>query len=713
MTSKNSIYKMTIEHLRHSSWMIALSFIGNLLAGPVVLLFSYSKRDYEYMATYYSPKELLFYKATVMTSSLSDLCGSMFLGIAMIGALIVALGIFYYLFQSSKVDLYHSLPLTRNELFYSGYLAGLLIWLIPFLLSSVITLPLAIFCAGGFTHINMLLVAFLKMLAIPVLGFIIIYHLLLVAIMLSGNMSNAIISALVWGLAPVVFYLLVNVHFEQYFDTFYKFTINDYLLCAFAPIATPIVIQSGQIEGEMGNTLGLIIFIGLLIAAINFLVARGLYQKRKSELAGRGMENKAASLLTRIPAAVAAGLFGVIFLYFVGISNKRVLWSIFFCVFFSIFTFAVLSAVQKKTVKGLFAHKFQMLTTAVLATGFILACHFDIFGYDTYLPDRDNIASCEIRINAMNQYYYYDEEKPFTYYNQEVIYDILTAGVEPSEYANATYVTVKVNPKHGFSYYRSYNIPVDKVETLRPIIEDDDYFAYIYENHINHIDQMSGVYIYDLTRGSSKIEDSAQAKQLWQVYYTDLQEHRSMEEQTSYISVGNIDFSFQGDGRSYLSIRELPIKSNYRHTLAYLKEHYPNLTLYKDDLNVSELHVNLSLGTEGTVEEYYFEHLSPSAPVKRGTTSEDYYKETQATLEPIADYECQFTVEELSWLYEYLEPSRDHADRLNADHYFYFGELELNTGVTVSCYIEKGSMTDREIRTLAAMVDEKKMLIEY
>ncbi|MBQ8823230.1 MAG: hypothetical protein IJZ82_11345 [Lachnospiraceae bacterium] len=715
MTSKNSIYKMTLEHLRHSGWMIALSFIGNLFAGPVILLFEYSNRDYDYLATIYDAKEFLFYKSSVMVSSLADLCGSTFLAVSMIGALIVALGIFYYLFQSSKVDLYHSLPLTRNELFYSGYLAGLLIWFVPFILNSLITLPLAIFCAGGFAHINMLLVAFLKMLAIPTLGFIIIYHLCLVTVMLSGNMSNTIIATLVWGTAPIVFYLLFNVHFEQYFDTFHKFTINEFLLCAFAPVVAPIIIQVGQMDDNMGNMLGIIIFISLLIAAINFLVARGIYQKRKSELAGRGMENKVAALLTRTPASIAAGLFGVIFLYFVGISNRRVLWSIFFCVFFSVFTFAVLSAVQKKTVKALFAHKAQMVVTAAFSMGFILACHFDIFGYDTYLPAKDNIASCEIRISAMNQYYYYDEDNPYTYHNPDVIYDILTAGVEKSEYANATSVTVKVIPKSGFSYYRSYYIPMDKVETLRPIIEDDDYFAYIYQDYIDNANRMSGVYLHDLTRGSFQVEDATQAEQLWQAYHMDLQEHCSMEEQTSYIAVGDIEFSIRENDSENYCMRDLPIKSTFRYTLAYLKEHYPNLALHKDDLKINELRVNLSLGTETTVEEYYQEMLTPSGPVKRGTyeASEDYYFETYATIEPVADYECSFSPEELTWLYNYLEPSRDHADRLNADNYYYFGEIELNTGVNISCYIKKGTMTDSEISTLATIVNEKKRLIEY
>lgn len=717
MTSKNSIYKMTLEHLRHSSWLIALSLIGNLLAGPVVLLFVYSKHDYDYMATVYEHKQFLFYKANSIASTLSGVCGTMFLTVAMIGALFVALGIFYYLFQSSKVDLYHSLPLTRNELFFSGYLAGLLIWFVPFIISSFITLPLAIFCAGGFNHINMLLVAYLKMLAIPLLGFIIIYHLCLVAVMLSGNMSNAILAILVWGLAPVVFYLLFNVHFEQYFDTFHKFTMDEGLLCAITPIATPIIIQTWQIEGDMNHILGIVIFIGLFIAALNFLVARALYQKRKSELAGRGMENKVASLLVRIPAAFASGLFGVIFLYFVGMSTRRTIWSIFFCVFFTVFTFAVLSAVQKKTVKGLFAHKFQMLATAALATGFIFACHFDIFGYDTYLPKESNIASAEIRIAAMNQYYYYDEEKPFTYYDPEVIYDILEAGVTESEYANATAVTIKVTPKTGFSYYRYYQIPVDKTEVLRPIIEDDAYFSYIYEDFISNAEALNGVYIYDLTRGRVQIENAAQAKQLWQAYYTDLQEHRSMEEQTTYLSMGDVDFFLRENDTHTAYLRELPIKSNFHHTLAYLKEHYPNLALHKNDLKIKELHLNLTLGTEQSVEEYYMEKLAPPEPLKLGVTTtyggyyEDVYVEDKPTA--IADYECRFSPEELTWLYDFIEPCRDQSDRLNADNYFYFGELELNTGVNISCYIERGSMTDSEIATLAAMVDAQKLSIEY
>ncbi len=715
MTSKNSIYKMTLEHLRHSSWMIALSCIGNLLAGPVILLFYYSNINYEYQRLYNSPEVFLMTKARDAASGMDHLCGSMFLGIAMAGALIVALGIFYYLFQSSKVDLYHSLPLTRKELFYSGYLAGFLIWLVPFIISSLITLPLAIFWAGGFQHINMLLVAFLKMLVLPLIGFIIIYHLCLVAVMLSGNMANAVIAIFVWGLAPLVFYLLFTVHFGQYFETFYDFTINEYALCAITPMATPIFIQACQMSTSPEHQIPLMVIVGLLIAVFNFFVARTIYQKRKSELAGRGMEHPIASFLIRFCTAFAAGLFGVLFLYFVGLSKNRVVWSVFFSLFFSVFTFAVLSAVQKKTIKGLFAHKAQMLITSAAAIGFILICRFDIFGYDTYLPDKANLESAEFRIYAMNNYYYSynDDSDLYTCRNTDVIYDILAAGVNKTPYSSCTNVVIKVNPKHGFSYYRSYPISVDKVDVLRPIIEDDDYFTYVYENFINNASEFGSMQLLDLMRNNLEIEDDEQTLGLWKAYYTDLTEHRSMEEMTEFVTVGEIQFFMQEDSENYTYLRELPINRDFRHTIAYLNEHYPNLVLNKDDLDIRALHISLSLREELSVEEYYLEKLTPSNPTELVNSTYSYDEQIVCEITDVAYYDCDFTPEELTWLYQFLQPCHELRDSLNADNYVYFGELEITTGRQLSCYIEKGSMTTEDIQKLAEMVEKNYVKSDY
>ena len=706
MTSKNSIYKMTMEHLRHSGWMIALSFIGNLIGGPIALLFAYSNNNYSFYEERHGRNAILLMRAQDTGDYLSALCNGLLLAVAMIGALIVALGIFYYLFQSSKIDLYHSLPLTRNELFYSGYLAGFIIWFIPFIISSIIMLPLSFIFAGGFQHINMILVAYLKMLIIPLIGFIITYHLCLLGVMLSGNMANAVVATLVFGLAPVVFFCLFTVYFEQYFDNFYKLAVNDYAICAFSPMATPIMIQNLQVNGINGKQLIFQIVVGLLIAALNFFVAKSLYKNRKSELAGHGMENKIASFLIRFATSFAAGSFGVMVLIFIGINRNRVAWSLFFCLFFSCFAFAVISAVQKKTVKGLFAHKAQMAVSMALAAGFILACRFDVFGYDSYLPQKENIESMEIRISALYNYYYYGvEESLFEYTDTDVIYDILKAGAEEPSSGYATNIIVKVNPKNGFSYYRSYRIPSDLAEVLRPIIEDDGFFDFLYAKYEEHSSDFERMFISDLNYNHFESENPQQARAIWQAYYADLKDHDSMEEMTEYLNVGSIDFSVT-DKDSNFYLPELSISSEYKRTIALLKEYYPHLIFSKEDLDIESFHISAGLREEQSLEEYLTELLTLAESDNLPQEVEMNLKQAEATMATISDYSCKLEGDDLLWLYDFLHPAQQVQDSLNADNYVHLGELELATGNRLSCYIRKGSMTGEDIKILAAMVEK-------
>ena len=58
-------------------------------------------------------------------------------------AIVVAIGIFHYTFNSRDMYMMHSFPIKREVLFVSHYLAGLIILLIPYILSFISYIEIA------------------------------------------------------------------------------------------------------------------------------------------------------------------------------------------------------------------------------------------------------------------------------------------------------------------------------------------------------------------------------------------------------------------------------------------------------------------------------------------------------------------------------------------------------------------------------------------
>ena len=118
MTSRALFYKGMIEDLRRRIWMIALSCLASFMAFPVVYLLV--KQDWDRRVGYWYPEigwDLLEYRVESVVEFFHyymTIGGGIVLGV---GALIVGIFGFRYVFSKKMIDLYHSVPVTRKQLF--------------------------------------------------------------------------------------------------------------------------------------------------------------------------------------------------------------------------------------------------------------------------------------------------------------------------------------------------------------------------------------------------------------------------------------------------------------------------------------------------------------------------------------------------------------------------------------------------------------------
>ena len=231
MTSRRCFFKFMKEDLRHKVWMIVLSFLGSLLTGPVLYLILRGNfmdervlRQEGSWFAFRSAAERIF----VFFGPGLCIGGGL---VALVGAVIVGLFGFRYLFHKNMADIYHSIPMKRRALFLAGYLNGLLIWFVPFVICFLITLSLGVFdlarlkklCltlppqAGVSNQIvealsgSRLIAETLLTVGVLCICFLLVYHLVLAAVMLCGNMLNTLAVTGLLGCGVIMLYVLVLV----------------------------------------------------------------------------------------------------------------------------------------------------------------------------------------------------------------------------------------------------------------------------------------------------------------------------------------------------------------------------------------------------------------------------------------------------------------------------------------------------------------------
>ncbi|MDE7253337.1 MAG: hypothetical protein K2O32_10405 [Acetatifactor sp.] len=619
MTSKNFTYKISFlrlmrDDLRHRTWMIAISALASFISFPVVFLFCC-----EQLINNAPSKALISPPAGAETLAhenwyhLSDyfVASHAILQMVIIFLLAIILAVygFRHLYSRKTADLYHSMPVTRDQCFLAYWLNGFLIWFVPFLLGDIIVYVMTLLFVGSSTYWGSVTLLFLSQLALFTLCFLIIYHACLVAVMVSGNPSNATVNLLLYGLIVAFAYVIIYGYLNSYYESFYyeKNPILESMICGFTPFFSAIQLCATYAEDTLFTEWGGATALSILCMILNFLLAMYLHRKRPSELAERGLENKYFAIPFRFAGSCLAGLF--LSLLFVG---NGLGWCLFGAIFGTVFTFAILNIVYHTSFKMLFGHKRQLGLAVLLTCGTVLFFTFDLLGYDAYLPDKEDITGLSLQASSLYDTGYllskteegnYTRISPYRipsepmFDNQEEIYHLLQAMTThtTSEEPYATqHVSVRVYTKTG-EYHRSYDFGLDEenLELIRPFIESESFQEYFYPASMGQLEPPTEISVTSLDAVSFNITDSTRINAIYEAYSRDFKEHFSMD-----TSIGNFNFvdmyyRYPKDNNGGMDLVPLEILPWHDNTLALLKKWYPTLCWTKEDLTIHSLFISL------------------------------------------------------------------------------------------------------------------------
>ena len=136
MRSKTSYFNRTVfwKNITHF-WPVWLIYTILLLCMVPLRLLVNSGISYEG----YSAQEIKEIKMNnFMQILFSDGSGALIALLSLAIGIIVAMAVFYYLYNNRSSHLFHSLPLKRTELFISNFLSGFCMIVVPVLLAFII-----------------------------------------------------------------------------------------------------------------------------------------------------------------------------------------------------------------------------------------------------------------------------------------------------------------------------------------------------------------------------------------------------------------------------------------------------------------------------------------------------------------------------------------------------------------------------------------------
>jgi len=709
MTSQVSIRKLLLQEIRQNGWMFGLTMLMHFLTGPVVFLLN--------TANYANWTKLN------AANRFQDFFTEVFFiwqVFVIIGCICISIFTYKYLFSKRMVDLYHSVPISRGQLFLVKYLHGLLIWLIPFVINVLSVFLLFVIRTFGKAYLLSCLGTLVKSVLLLLLCFFIFYHLFLTAVYLSGNVLNMFTNTVIIGCSLLGFIALYFSYCNTYFDTYCgsaSILLMD-IAYSLSPFTTPFAIMAYYASGELSEHIPLL--------ALSIPVSFGLLgtawilcQKRPSELAERGTISKRYIMASRIAVALLAGLSGSLFFSEIAYNNGTLAWGIFGAILCSILSFGALTSIYRTTIKFFFKNKKQMALTMLVSTCMVLIFQLDIFGYDSFIPDKEDIAGMAVYTSSLtddsshltmeggnisyNRNSYVSQTDLFT--DQDTCYALLDLlnTADTSDGAVSLYTKIKL--KNGYTYERRYRLPYDQYMVLAPFVETESFKQNNYKFCTGLLGYPATLDV-ELWNASFEIK-GVRIQELLDAYYADFNEHYSLDHLSSHMRLFRISGTYP-EGIGYRHF-DLDVPLEYTRTIDLLTQWYPEYATAPASADqIQALNINLysynkyddyNYSLDTLYEEFgYPAESSESTETEETNTNQEstvVIQENGVTVEAVKEYYGNpfYTIQDketIAKLFPLLTLG-SYRDAFNRDEYLYLGEAVFNNQ-SINCYVKPATL---------------------
>lgn len=621
MTSKHLFFKLQKEDAKHRLWSIVLMALVCFFALPVSAALTMSQNENK-----------LYTLEEVCEKFGAD--SGRLLAITVIAAVVLALSGFRYLHSARMIDFYHSQPIRRGMQFVLIYVNGILIYALPYLAGLLASL--AVLGCAGFS-VKILAANFFYGYFVFLLEFAMLYSLAVIAVELTGKLLIGAMGILYLAFYPVFAVYLVNAMMETFFRTFMGSNSFSMIVRAtrlFSPVS--LIVSNYRFLGDIpqdsifqlidqenrsyeafvntacGRSMSELLHTEILSAGTILLmlammlcssgIALLLFWKRSSESAGKAMAfditRPVIKFLTVIPGSAMIGIF------FYSMTSSAV-WFYFGVICAAALLCGGLEVIYETDIRAALSKKGELFAGIFLAVMFGSVFYSDWFGYDTYLPEKEELAGVSLDFNfdswagdynrnSETLYNYYsqnDRLESTVYTNLDVVYPLLEYAVshvrraekvQEEEADLASYASgadrmnyaleIVYRKKNGKEVRRRYNLDIGQeviMELAAAVYDDPEYREQIYPLFYEQVEKnLTGIY-REGKLSCDSLEDRRQALEFLRIYREEFRKI-GLRECFDGTVVCSVSFTLAGlvpDSLTY------PVYDSFTQSLAWLKEH--------------------------------------------------------------------------------------------------------------------------------------------
>ena len=473
-------------------------------------------------------------------------------------AVIFALLIFGYLYNAKSCNMIHALPVSRKELFTTGYLNGLLFLIGPQILMFLISLIVCIM--NHVTNVEPLL----YWLVFSVIASFLFLSAAAFCCMISGNVIATLIYYVVGNFIYIAIRFLIwaVISTVSYGMEYLVFNLTGFRDSAFSPLVY-LVCNVGvhTVSDATGTAVGVeikgmtIMLLYLIPAVLLLIFAVVFYQKRQLECAGDIVAFRWMNPIFRWVVAFGGGVgLGLVFAgVFFASDRKYPVILILFSAGMTLVFFFLAEMILKKRFR-IFHRKIWIegIVSAAVVLFFVWAADVDLFGIEQRIPDTDQVQAAflgapyyDVVLTEPEEIEQLEEaHQSVLDHKQEyrdIYYDNQSGYVEDDDWVELSSYSITYYLKNGRSLKRTYMIPVSEeyqkdpdsaVSKLIPLQSNpEDYLKYAICKNYEDV-TYTGAYIdfvsYDAADAavySDSIEmNQSQAQALYEAVQQDIME---------------------------------------------------------------------------------------------------------------------------------------------------------------------------------------------
>ena len=640
MTSKNSFLISMRENMRRRMWYPLLLLLILIFEYPVAVTMVLSNNkinDLRMPAGEINGSQIFSRLNGLMGVSTVPVILAIFFGV------LAAMQGFSYLNNRKKVDLYHSVPVSKTRRFWVIVLNSFLMYAVIHLVCVLAAAGIAALyhCMNGtfFTWV-MLDVAF------NLIGFMAGFAVTLLAVMLTGNLVVTLLGTAVIAGYEVLLRLLVQEHFSSFFEHYSYLSAS--VLSATKLWTTPIVTwvwfvndaswvgyrelsEKGIRETIAAQTSWGALPRTLLLIVIFMAIGYVLYRKRGSEAAGKAIAFPAIKQPLKMIMLVPISLtFGLVFR---SLSYNPMVFEVFGLVVGLVLGHCIIEMIYEFDLKAPLHHLPSMGVAALVSAVVLMFFAFDPMGYDRYVPNPEKVEYAGVYLEQMQHGDFIaldaDNISDLSYVSESrwvldrmhcsdlaLVCQLAERGMQTSKNRDGeklTFGTVHYRMKNGRDIYRQIVLNLDEDgDLLEEILKDEGYQKEGYQLNEPEFENLVGNMTWYYENASRTYEASRQDIQ--EVYDTFRKEFnaRSFDTMRNDIPVGQMNFKLEiqkGENQSVSYSWSYPVYASFTETIALLEEH--GMLPWEDiqaaqieELEVYGPTINLDALPEGTEADY-------------------------------------------------------------------------------------------------------------